>query len=79
MVSANRSLCGWGDVSVGGGERMVFVFGDRLVAAVFFRCSGLWVRLCHLHDSEHWGVTSCMSLVDVGCRPEDPGVRQAAI
>ena len=57
---------------------MVFVVGNGLLVAVCRRCSGLWVRLCHLHDNGHWGVPSCFSVVDAGCRPEDSGVRRAA-
>ena len=58
---------------------MVFVLGDRLLVAVCCRCSGVWVRLFHLRDSVHWGVPSCMLLVDVGCCSEDPGVRRAVL
>ena len=57
---------------------MVFVLGDGLLVAVCSRYFGLWARLSHLHDSGHWGVPSCMSLVDMGCRPEESGVYWAA-
>ena len=71
-------LCGWGDVSVVGGDGLSFIFGDGLLFFVRRRCSGLGGRLCHLPDGGHWGVPSCLSLVDAGRRPEDPGVRRAA-
>ena len=63
---------------MGGGDGLVFIVGDGLLVAVCRRCSGLGVRLCHLHDSGHLGFLSFLLLVDEGCRPEDPGVRWAA-
>ena len=51
----------------------MFVLGDGMLVDLCRRCFGFWVRLCHLHESGHWGVPSCMSLVDAGCCPEDSG------
>ena len=62
-----------------GGDGLSFIVGDGLLVVVSRRCSGLGGRLCHLPDGGHWGVPSCLLLVDVGRRPEDPGVRWASI
>ena len=63
---------------MGGRYGLAFVVGNGLLVFVRCCCSGLGGRLCHLPDGGHWGVPSCLLLVDAGRRLKDPGFRRAA-